>query len=71
MAKNLRAKLPKEDTLVIHDINTAALSKFKQESGSQSVHVAENVREVAEKSVRRVFSRHTLHSRDEHVLSMI
>ncbi|GME24475.1 3-hydroxyisobutyrate dehydrogenase [Neofusicoccum parvum] len=50
MAKNLRAKLPKEDTLVIHDINTAALSKFKQESGPQSVHVAENVREVAEKS---------------------
>jgi hypothetical protein len=28
MAKNLRAKIPAEDTLFVHDVNTAATKKF-------------------------------------------
>ncbi|KAH7063333.1 NAD binding domain of 6-phosphogluconate dehydrogenase-domain-containing protein [Macrophomina phaseolina] len=50
MAKNLRAKLPKNDTLVVHDVNTKATASFANEVGQQGVHVAADVREVAEKS---------------------
>ena len=50
MAKNLRAKVPAEDTLFIHDVNTAACQKFLEEH-STGVQVADNVREVAEKAV--------------------
>ncbi|KAF2873368.1 NAD binding domain of 6-phosphogluconate dehydrogenase-domain-containing protein [Massariosphaeria phaeospora] len=49
MAKNLRAKLPTEDVLFVQDVNTAATKKFLEEH-SQGVCVAQNVREVAEKS---------------------
>ena len=49
MAKNLRAKIQESDTMVIHDVNTKALEKFKSEVGN--VEVAKNVREVAEKTV--------------------
>jgi 3-hydroxyisobutyrate dehydrogenase-like beta-hydroxyacid dehydrogenase len=51
MAKNLRAKIPAEDTLFVHDVNTAATKQFLDEH-PQGVRVAENVREVAEKAVR-------------------
>ena len=51
MAKNLRAKVPAEDTLFIHDVNTAATQKFLEENPT-GVRVAENVREIAEKAVR-------------------
>jgi hypothetical protein len=51
MARNLRAKLPAEDTLFIQDINTAATRKFLEEN-PEGVRVADNVREVAEKAVR-------------------
>lgn len=51
MAKNLRAKIPAEDTLFVHDVNTAATKQFLEEH-SQGVRVAQNVREVAEKAVR-------------------
>jgi 3-hydroxyisobutyrate dehydrogenase len=58
MAKNLRAKIQESDTMVIHDVNSKALEKFKSEVGN--VEVAKNVREVAEKTVciapRRVAS---------------
>jgi 3-hydroxyisobutyrate dehydrogenase-like beta-hydroxyacid dehydrogenase len=50
MAKNLRAKIPAEDTLFVHDVNTAATKKFLEEH-PQGVRVAANVREVAEKAV--------------------
>jgi hypothetical protein len=50
MAKNLRAKLPAEDTLIIHDINTNATSQFLKEI-PDGVRIAANPREVAEKSV--------------------
>jgi hypothetical protein len=50
MARNLRAKIPAEDTLFVHDVNTTATKKFLEEH-FQGVRVANNVREVAEKSV--------------------
>lgn len=50
MAKNLRAKVPAEDTLFIHDVNAAATQKFLDENPA-GVRVAENVREIAEKAV--------------------
>jgi hypothetical protein len=50
MARNLRAKIPAEDTLFVHDVNTAATKKFLEEN-PQGVRVAENVREVAENAV--------------------
>lgn len=50
MAKNLRAKIPAEDTLFVQDVNTAATKKFLEEH-PQGVRVADNVREVAEKAV--------------------
>jgi len=49
MARNLRAKIPAEDTLFVHDVNTAATKKFLEEH-PQGVRVADNVREVAEKA---------------------
>jgi hypothetical protein len=50
MARNLRAKIPAEDTLFVHDVNTAATKRFLEEH-PQGVRVANNVREVAEKAV--------------------
>jgi hypothetical protein len=50
MARNLRAKIPAEDTLYVHDVNTAATKKFLEEH-PQGVRVASNVREVAENAV--------------------
>jgi hypothetical protein len=63
MAKNLRAKIPASDTLIIRDVNKDAMTRFVEESqeiarssgaGAEvgQVEVAENAREVAEKSVR-------------------
>ncbi|CAI6332502.1 unnamed protein product [Periconia digitata] len=49
MARNLRAKLPAEDTLFVQDVNTAASKQFLEEN-PQGVRVADNVREVAEKA---------------------
>ncbi|KAF2816376.1 3-hydroxyisobutyrate dehydrogenase [Mytilinidion resinicola] len=49
MAKNLRAKLPATDTLIVQDVNLDATKQFLGEH-SEGVIVAENVREVAEKS---------------------
>lgn len=62
MAKNLRAKIPASDTLIIRDINEDAMKRFVAESqeaarstgagaGESLVEIAENAREVAEKSV--------------------
>jgi 3-hydroxyisobutyrate dehydrogenase len=49
MAKNLRANLPAEDILFVQDINKAATTQFLEENPT-GVRVADNVREVAEKS---------------------
>ena len=55
MAKNLRAKIPESDTLVICDVNTDATKKFVDEFGVKGkgslVEIAANSREVAERSV--------------------
>jgi 3-hydroxyisobutyrate dehydrogenase len=50
MARNLRAKLPADDTMFVQDVNKEATSKFLQENPT-GVRVADSVREVAEKSV--------------------
>lgn len=49
MAKNLRAKIPKSDTMVINDVNDAATQQFVEEFGN--VTIAKSVREVAEQTV--------------------
>ena len=54
MAKNLRAKIPAQDTLFVHDVNTAATKKFLEEN-PQGVQIAANVRELAEKAVSTIF----------------
>jgi 3-hydroxyisobutyrate/3-hydroxypropionate dehydrogenase len=62
MAKNLRAKIPEADTLIICDTNPKATEKFVEEVGIATsstnargegtrIHIAENPREVAQKSV--------------------
>ena len=70
MAKNLRAKIPAEDTLFVHDVNVAATKKFLEENPS-GVRVAENVRELAEKAVRLFASSPSFLHDDQIVLSMI
>ena len=50
MAKNLRAKIPASDTLVVHDRNHEATAKFVQEVGA-GIEVTTSPRGVAEKSV--------------------
>lgn len=62
MAKNLRAKIPATDTLVIRDVNEDAMKRFVEEAretakgtgateDAYKVEVAGCAREVAEKSV--------------------
>lgn len=70
MAKNLRAKIPAEDTLFVHDINEAASKTFLEEH-PQGVRIADNVREVAEKSVCTTFLIHLHIMMSPIVLSMI
>ncbi|KAI9736440.1 MAG: hypothetical protein M1818_006174 [Claussenomyces sp. TS43310] len=54
MAKNLQAKLPSSDTLIVHDLNTAASTRFVEEAQSSgtgaAVKVADVVGEAAENS---------------------
>lgn len=67
MARNLRAKIPSSDTLIIRDVNQDAMTRFIEESrevarssgaGAEvgQVEIAENAREVAEKSVSTPFT---------------
>jgi hypothetical protein len=51
MAKNLRQKVPKEDTLYIHDVNSAVLAQFQKELSDYKVQISQSAREVAELSV--------------------
>lgn len=62
MAKNLRAKIPKSDSLIIYDVNQTASSRFIEEVGiatstlgdhEGSIKIAGGVQEVAENSVRQ------------------
>jgi 3-hydroxyisobutyrate dehydrogenase len=52
MARNLRTKIPKDDVLYVHDINTGATKKFVDEMAGYAVRVAGSARELAENSVR-------------------
>lgn len=84
MAKNLRARMPEGDTLLIHDRNTDATSKFMEEVGTaaasigvnwkgQGIEIVNTPRELAEKSVSAaIYLLNRLQgSCDEHVGSMI
>lgn len=52
MAKNLRTKIKPDDTMIIHDVNDQICKQFVDEMGSVGlVTAAQDVREVAEKSV--------------------
>ena len=53
MAKNLRAKIPAGDTMVVHDRNTEVTDKFVQEVGAD-IEVATTPRGVAEQCVSYV-----------------
>lgn len=72
MAKNLRAKIPERDTLVINDVNSEATAKFVEEVG-KGVEIVGTPREVAERSVSLSVnaSPSPQVSYDEYVLSMI
>ena len=56
MAKNLRAKIPEKDTLLIHDRNAEATRMFAEEMRGKGVEVVESSRELAERSVSLFFS---------------
>ena len=77
MAKNLRAKIPRTDKLVICDRNQEATSSFVQEaeagsSGAQEIEVVSTPRKVAEQAVSDAHCVVlTIPLLDEHVLSMI
>lgn len=51
MARNLRAKIPESDTLIIFDTNTATTQKFLSEGVGKNIEVASLPRDVAERSV--------------------
>lgn len=51
MAKNLRTKIPKTDTMVVQDVNPTVTQQFAEEMGN--VEVVQTVREVAELTVCR------------------
>ena len=77
MAKNLRAKIPKSDKLVICDRNPAATKSFIEEAGAgaagdQEIEVAKTPRSVVEQAVSELSGQMiSPTSYDEHVLSMI
>ena len=74
MAKNLGAKIPKNDKLVICDRNSDAASSFVQEAGAGGgeIEVVKTPRKVAEQAVSKPPNSFLgFQSPDEHVLSMI
>ncbi|CAI7654407.1 uncharacterized protein N7487_001934 [Penicillium crustosum] len=67
MAKNLRAKIPASDTLIVRDVNEDIMKRFVAEAQETAqsngaganegqVEIAQNAREVAEKSIVMVTS---------------
>lgn len=62
MAKNLRAKIPASDTLIVRDVNQDTAKRFAEEAkadakaqgakeGSYAVEIADSARQIADKSV--------------------
>ncbi|KAJ5431511.1 Dehydrogenase multihelical [Penicillium cf. griseofulvum] len=67
MAKNLRAKIPASDTLIVRDVNEESMKRFAAEARETAqsngaganqgrVEIAQSAREVAEKSIVMVTS---------------
>ena len=52
MAKNLRAKIPEEDSMMVFDVNSSSCKKFTQEATPANIQIAKGPREVAEYAVR-------------------
>ncbi|TGZ82356.1 hypothetical protein EX30DRAFT_354541 [Ascodesmis nigricans] len=50
MARNLRSKLPAEDSFTVYDVNAAATEEFRNELKGFEVEVAKDVKAVVEKS---------------------
>lgn len=76
MAKNLRAKIGKSDTLIVYDVSSDAVQKLQKEADGE-VEAAKSVREVAEKAVSAACSQNPaallrlFHDDTLFVLSMI
>lgn len=51
MAKNLRAKIPSRDELIVCDANPTTMDQFRAEHADIHTVIARSPREVAEKSV--------------------
>jgi hypothetical protein len=51
IAKNLRAKVPVTDTMIIYDLNTDITQRFLDEHDGKGVEIANTPREVADGSV--------------------
>lgn len=56
MARNLRARIPASDTLVVHDVNEEAMRKLVDEAkaaggNAQAVEITDSPRALAEKAV--------------------
>lgn len=56
MARNLRAKLPKDDTLIVHDCRPETALNFVQEGGyGAHTRTADTPHGVAAEAVRDIF----------------
>lgn len=51
MAKNIRAKMPEGDSMVVFDVNKEALERFAKEAQPSGVKIAKSPKEVADSSV--------------------
>ena len=51
MAKNLRAKIPEGDSMIVFDVNSSSVEKFVKEAEPSKVEVAKGPRDVAQNAV--------------------
>ncbi len=52
MARNLRSKIPREDSLMVYDVNSQSTKSFKEEIGArEGVEVARDLSQVVEQCV--------------------
>ena len=53
MARNLRDKMPENDSLTVHDIDKSVVAKFVEESSGHAprVQAGRDVKDVADRSV--------------------
>lgn len=55
MARNLRAKIPDNDEILVYDVNATVTQSFLEEAQGMHVQAAMSPREVAEMSVSVTF----------------